>query len=248
MTRTADPNYDPFPKYLQIREIVLRWLSNQEIGQRLPTEMDLAQQFKVSRQTIRKALRWLEHEQIITRRPRLGTFLEKLPTALHDQRLTGPIEEFGSLGVVTKVRLVRQGWTSPSDDVRSVLQASPGEEVYEVQRIRLLEGLPLLLLQAYFPLRVGEKVVRRGLNEGLIVPVLRKIHDAKLWEAYQQIDACSATRDISRHLGVPKGFPILLVTRVFVDSSGKPSVLFRDYFRSDRYYYTVKLPRNGIRY
>ncbi len=113
MSRAADPSYDPFPKYLQIREVLLRWLTNQSIGQRLPTEMELAEQFQVSRQTIRKSLRWLEHEQIITRRPKLGTFLAKLPTALKDKRLTGSLEEFGDLGVVTDVKMVRQGRVKP---------------------------------------------------------------------------------------------------------------------------------------
>lgn len=248
MNQGADPSYDPFPKYLQIREVLLRWLTNQKIGQRLPTEMELAEQFQVSRQTIRKSLRWLEHERIITRRPKLGTFLAKLPTALKDKRLTGSLEEFGDLGVVTDVKLVRQGRVKPSADVRDALQTRAGEDVYEFTRIRVWDGVPLLLVEAHFPRKIGDKIVRRGLNEGLMVPVLRRIHDPDIWEAYQQVDACAATREIGKHLKVPKGFPILRVTRVFLDSSESPVALFKDYFRSDRYYYTIKLPRNGVRY
>src|ERR1700754_317557 len=110
MSEAANHSYAPSPKYLQIREVLVRWLANQEIGQRLPTEMDLAEQFEVSRETIRKSLRWLEHEKIIPRRPKLGTFLARFPDVSKDKRLTGSLEEFGELGVSTDVKLVRQGY------------------------------------------------------------------------------------------------------------------------------------------
>lgn len=248
MSQAEDPRYDPSPKYLQIREVLVRWLTKRTIGQRLPTEMELAEKFQVSRQTIRKSLRWLEHEKIIVRRPRLGTFLAKFPTAPRDKRLTGSLEEFGELGVVTDVKLVRQGKVKPSADVQNALQPPSGELVYEFTRVRAWEGLPLLLVEAYFPSKIGDKVIDRGLGDGLMVPVLRRIHDAGIWEAYQRVDACGATKDVGEHLEVPKGFPILRVTRIFHDSSANPVALFRDHFRSDRYYYTVKLPRNGVRY
>ena len=67
-------NYHPFPKYLQIRDVILRWLAGREVGERLPTEMALSDQFGVSRETIRKSLQRLEQNGIIRRRQRAGTF------------------------------------------------------------------------------------------------------------------------------------------------------------------------------
>jgi len=67
-------NYHPFPKYLQIRDVILRWLASREVGERLPNEMALSDQFGVSRETIRKSLQRLEQNGIIRRRQRAGTF------------------------------------------------------------------------------------------------------------------------------------------------------------------------------
>lgn len=53
------PQYGPFPKYLQILDVIVRWLSTQKLGERLPTEMTLSDQFGVSRETIRKSLKRL---------------------------------------------------------------------------------------------------------------------------------------------------------------------------------------------
>jgi GntR family transcriptional regulator len=239
--RASDRNYHPFPKYLQIRDVILRWLSTQKVGGRLPTEMTLSAQFGVSRETIRKSLRRLEQGGIIRRRPRAGTFLTKQPAVSADLRLTGPIEEFEDLGTATTAKLVRQGPVSAPPDVASALSVAEGSQVYEFKRIRFLRGQPLLLLDAYFPLKIGQRIARRDLDGGLIVPAVRKILKSPLREEYQEIDALVATSALAKQLRVPAGSPVLLVKRLFVDSEGTPVVFFREKFRSDRYFYTIKL-------
>jgi GntR family transcriptional regulator len=236
-------NYHPFPKYLQIRDVILRWLSTQKIGERLPTEMTLAAQFGVSRETIRKSLRRLEQGGIIRRRQRAGTFLLKQPAMSSDQRLTGPIEEFEELGTATTAKLVKQGPIAAPADVANALAVADGAQVYEFKRIRFLRGKPLLVLDAYFPLKIGEKIALRDLDGELIVPAVREILKSPLREEYQEIDALVATGSLAKQLGVAAGAPVLSVKRLFVDAMGAPAVLFRENFRSDRYFYTIKLPQ-----
>ena len=235
------PHYDPFPKYLQIRDVIVRWLSTQDVGERLPTEMALSDQFGVSRETIRKSLERLEQDGIIRRRPRAGTFLVKLPARSSDGRLTGPIEEFKELGTATTAKLVRQGPVPAPPDVANAFGVAVGKEVFEFKRLRVLGEQPLLLLDAYFPLPIGRKLARHDLQGALVVPTLRQIVGSPLREEYQQIDAIVATGVLARQLRVTPGAPVLLVKRLFLDASGNPVVFFRENFRSDRYFYTIKL-------
>lgn len=46
------PHYGPFPKYLQIRDVIVRWLSAQKVGEHLPTEMALSDKFGVEKQFV----------------------------------------------------------------------------------------------------------------------------------------------------------------------------------------------------
>ena len=62
-------------------------------------------------------------------------------------------------------------------------------------------------------------------------------------DLYQRIEALAADKDAARALELGKGEPILLVNRVFVDSRGRPVVLFKSHYRADRYIYTVNLPK-----
>lgn len=234
-------DYDPFPKYLKIRDVVLRWLSTQKLGERLPTEMELSSQFGVSRETIRKSLKWLEEEGLIRRRPRAGTFLVKQPEKSFDHRLTGPIEEFQELGTATTTRLICQGEVPAPPDVASAFGIAKGKPIYEFRRLRILGPQPLLLLDAYIPVRLGRQLARRDLHGALVVPALREIVPSRLREEYQQIDAIQARGHLARQLRVSPGAPVLLVKRLFLDASGNPIVFFRENFRADRYFYTIKL-------
>jgi DNA-binding GntR family transcriptional regulator len=236
-------NYHPFPKYLQIRDVILRWLASQEVGGRLPTEMALSNQFGVSRETIRKSLKRLEQRGIIRRRPRAGTVLAKRPAASFDPRLTGPIEELEDLDAATSTKLVSQGSVDAPADVASALGLAEGERVYLLQRIRFLRGEPLLLLDAFVPLAIGQEMARLDMRKALILPVLGGILKSPLEEEHQQVDAIAATGALARRLDVTPGAPVLTLKRLYVDSRENPVVFFREHFRSDRYFYTINLSR-----
>ena len=237
----ADLPYHPFPKYLQIRAIVLRWLSTLKVGEKLPPEEKLAEHFSVSRLTIRQSLKRLEEEGIISRRAGVGTWLAKEIDVPHDQRLTGPIEAFSAFGLSISARTIRAGSAPASEEVADRLQVPVGSQVFEIHRLRVADGAPLLWLETYMPMDLGEKIFKAAVD-GLYVPVLRRMHDPWISEKYQVIEAVSATAEQARLLEINVNDPILSVNRLFADTSRRPVVFFKTRFRSDRYFYTVNLP------
>lgn len=237
----ADLPYHPFPKYLQIRAIILRWLSTLKVDDKLPPEEKLAEHFSVSRLTIRQSLKWLEEEGIISRRAGVGTWLAKEIKLPRDQRLTGPIEAFSAFGISISARTIRSGPAQASEEVADKLQVPVGTTVFEIHRLRNADGAPLLWLETYMPMDLGEKISKAAVD-GLYVPVLRRMHDPEISEEYQVIEAVSATAEQARLLEVGVNDPILSVNRLFADTTGRPVVFFKTRFRSDRYFYTVNLP------
>ncbi|GAA4328147.1 phosphonate metabolism transcriptional regulator PhnF [Pigmentiphaga soli] len=235
--------FDATPKYLQVRTILLRWLATLAPGDKLPTEPTLASQFGVSRETIRAALRALEEDGIIARRPRVGTWLARQVDGPEDRRITGPIEDLAAMGITTRAKLVRQGMVAPGAEVAQALKLAEGGKAFEINRLRFLDGSPLVLLQASFPVETGRQIARMRLRTGLFVPALRSIHGPAVEEEYRHIDAAMAAPEVAELLDMPAGTPLLLVKRLFVDACRRPVVYFVSHFRSDRYFYTVNLPR-----
>lgn len=235
--------FDPFPKYLQVNEILLRWLADFEVGQKLPTEEKLAEQFQVSRITIRQALSMLEEEGIIDRRTKAGTWLKKNVPPPRDRRLTGPVTTFSATGASTKVVVASEGQIAAPEEIALELGVDVGQAIYEFKRLRIFDDAPLLVMHAFLPLEAGEFLKAERFKGDLIVLALQKKYSG-ITETIQKIEAKSSDKDISDLLDIKEGQPILCVNRKFVDN--RKIVLYaKTMFRHDRYYYTVGLPRSA---
>ncbi|MDX1429070.1 MAG: GntR family transcriptional regulator, partial [Rhodothermales bacterium] len=136
--------FSPFPKHLQIRELLLRRLERQfEVGDQFPTEQALADEFGVTRKTIRESLGWLEREGLIRRHRGQGTFVKSKPRPRADERLTGMTEHFAELKLDTRAELVEQGLVKAPYEIAAALKRPDDEPMFRVARLRHFEDEPL---------------------------------------------------------------------------------------------------------
>jgi GntR family transcriptional regulator len=155
MTETADP------LYRRIGAEILRRMAAGELppGARLPPEIALARQFGVSRQTMRAALASLVHEGRLERKPGRGTVVLQPKIERRLQRLYR-IERAGDgdgRDLSLAVRVLARGRLGRDDELAERACAQLGlenpEEIGYLLRLRLADGLPLLLENITFPLQ-----------------------------------------------------------------------------------------------
>lgn len=234
--------FNPYPKYLQIREALARRIDREmSVGQQLPTEQALCQQFNVSRETVREALRGLEDEGLISRSPGRGTFVHRRPPRLVESRLTGLPEDFSALRFNTEARTLRAGPVLPSPDVAERVNAASGEMVFRITRLRSLDGAPFAFHEAFLPLDIGSRLARLDLRRSAPLREIRETLRVDASEDHVKIEAVAADAEIASLLDVALGAPLLMVTRHFLLSGWRESGLFRSIFRADRYYYSVQV-------
>lgn len=92
------------PLYIQIKEYLLKEIEQGRLmpGDMVATEMELAEQFEVSRITVRKALSELEKDNIIYRHPGKGTFVSeeiKKTERVHEEKKSSKKEDY-VIGVI----------------------------------------------------------------------------------------------------------------------------------------------------
>ncbi len=86
------------PKYRQLKQIILRYLDQEhyQADQKIPTEIELAERFQVSRGTVRQTLAELVNEGVIYKKHGLGTFFS-------GKRADETRAQSGLIGVLTPV-------------------------------------------------------------------------------------------------------------------------------------------------
>jgi GntR family transcriptional regulator len=189
-------------------------------GMALPSEGQLASEIGVSQGTVRKALDELASENLLVRRQGRGTFV-----AEHDERRIlfqffklvpdDGIPRFPDSHVLAIVSAAADGRE------RQALDLAEGEPVVRIERIRSMEGSPLVLETVVLPARIVP-----GLEKGPVPNNLYSLFATRygitVAHARERLKAVALTAEQARHLGVEPGTPALAIDRIALSLDGSP--------------------------
>lgn len=169
----------PLPVYVQISELLARQIraGHWRVGERLPTEADLAGSMDVAVGTLRKALAVLETEGVLERIQGSGTYVRGgLQTGTTTgQRTGGSIYEFFRLelkdapGLPTAHILAVDKVERPPEVPVLGPIAPPGAyaSAWRVRRLRLLDETPVALEEIWFDARRVRKLQPAQLGDSM---------------------------------------------------------------------------------
>ena len=141
------------PIYLQIAEQLIDRITTGELPPEsiLPTENDLQTEFAVSRITIRKAMKVLVDKDLVYRQRGNGTYV-KAAKVQHDVlHLNGFVEEISKKGKTPSSKIITFEIVSAGMLVAQKLNLNPGDEVYSIRRLRLIDNEPEVLEHTFLP-------------------------------------------------------------------------------------------------
>jgi len=199
----------------------------------MPAENVLAEEFFVSRNTIREALAVLKNEGLIDRGPKVGTHV-----AVHKydhglDALVGLKETFKDYGEVrNEVRAIQHLAAPPA--VARRLQLEPGQQVVFVERLRYLGDLPLSLDLTYLAPDIGAEVLTHPLETNDVFALIEKVSGQRLGSATLALEAVAADPHSAATLQVPDGAPLLMLERLTSLHDGRPVDLEYIRMRGDR--------------
>src|SRR6201992_2064791 len=110
----------------------------------LPPERDLAEEFSVSRITVRKAIDGLVAEGLLTRRQGSGTFVSSR-VEKNFSKLTSFTEDMIARGRTPRSSWLRKAKGSVTPEESLTMGLSPGTPVYRFHRLRFADDAPMAL-------------------------------------------------------------------------------------------------------
>lgn len=236
------PNSNPL--YEEIRRQITRGLMAGEWkpGEMIPSEMELARRFGVSKGTVRRALDDLVWEKILVRRQGRGTFV-----ATH----TSERARYHFLHVIGRDRsreppvanLLAYRVIKGTDEACDKLKIARHSKLINVQDLVELGGKgvfmdDILIPQSLFP-GLTEHVFRD--RESTIYALYQGRFNINVVRISEELSAGHAPVEHAKRLGIRRSAPVLVIDRIAYTYQDKPVELRRSWVNTESHVYLSDL-------
>ncbi|MCG2770309.1 MAG: GntR family transcriptional regulator [Desulfobacterales bacterium] len=209
------------PLYQQLKELILEALAQGILqpSDRLPSERQLSELMGISRLTVRHALNDLTNAGWLVPKTGKGTYVQapKLEQGIH--QLMGLTEDMRRRGHIVSSRTVQATGVPASAGLAIEMNLKPGEELVLLERLRIVDGIPLGLERSYLVHKLCPGILEYDLEKDSLYRILRSAYGLRPDRAEQTYEAALAGRREAQLLGIVEGAAILFLERtVFLDT------------------------------
>ena len=230
----------PIPLYFQVAQELEKAISTGQLGPgaKLPNEISLADNFGLSRPTMRRAIQELVDKGLLVRKRGVGT------QVVHGEvsrpvELTSLFEDLTRSNQTPTTTLLTMELIRAGSQVSAQLDVPATKMVVHLRRLRCANGEPLAILENYLPEELAD-LPEKDLEERGLYQLMRSrgIH---IRVAKQRIGARTGTAEECRLLGERKGSPLLTMDRSTYDDSGRTVEWGHHVYRASQYSFAVTL-------
>lgn len=215
------------------------------LGEQIPSERDLCNQFSVSRITVRQAIAEAENEGLLHRVQGKGTFVAKPKINQTLQKMTTFKETMNMWGLKPRTR-IHHVFTEPSDlQTAALLGLTDGEPVVRLEMVGYGDEIPMVYYSSTLPQSSGWKLVDAAKEmeqqeEGFSTYDLYRVAGCEQPHMLRQTyEVAVADSSINNKLKTEIGSPVFKVTSIFCTKAEEPVEFRVAYYRGDKYKFYI---------
>jgi GntR family transcriptional regulator len=248
MSKVVLSKHVPIPLYHQLKTILLERVKSGELksNDKLPSEDEIAEQYGISKATVRQAIGELASEGVIRREQGRGTYVAEQKIEQGPRALTGFTEEMRKHGLRSRSKVLKQRVIKADADTAQKLQVVEGEPLFELTRLRLADGEPMGLQTAVIPLALAPGIKDEDFSASLY-DVLETKYSLVPNTAEETHTAILLDVREAKLLKVPPGSPALAAERITYLANKQPFEMVHSLMRGDRYKIILQLSKNNLR-
>lgn len=236
------------PMYRQIADAIRKKVKEGDllVGDALPTEAQLCEEFSVSRVTVRQAIKLLVEQEVLESIQGSGTYVRDVKVNYDIYQMTGFYEKVSDRGVATHSDVLAFEIIKPSPAIASVLQLDGDQRVYYVKRVRFIDDSPVNLEETWLPLALFPDLNYKVMCNSKY-QYIENEKKMVIDRSEQEILPVMPPDEVVERLHVAPDQPILeKITTGYLDN-GTVFEYSRNYFKSSDYKFTLTAKRRAKR-
>lgn len=229
------------PLYRQVQDGIEDLIRSNPPAKELPlSDAHLAEQFGVSRITVRRAVDELVDAGILYRIQGVGTFVR--PRKFREKlTLTSFLDAWTQKTGRFDMRVAAFEKVPADKDVSGRLNVPKGTELVYVQRLRFQKKALVAIDDRYMRADCCRRLTRQDIMTSSLVDFLRNREKIALARGEMDIEARGADQREARIFGIKRGNPILVRRMTFVTKSDEPVLTGVSTYRADRVSYRLSV-------
>ena len=229
---------------MQVRDQLYSMLIEKHFlpGDRLPSELELANRFGVSRGALREALKLMEEERVILCQHGIGRFVAPQIEGIYSEditRLKSVSELSISLGTDLACKVLSVGDLMAEETIAGYLNLRPGAPLVALERVWHAMDSPIIYSQDYFSHDFIDGPLTPELFQGSLLAMIEKKRHLHVNYAKTVIKAVQIDQDLLIKFGAVNSGPWILLEQLSFDIHNHPLIFSRDYYNTDKFQFRV---------
>lgn len=238
------PTDSRLPRYHQVADTIRNAVAHQEwkAGHQLPSETEIAERLGVAPGTVRQAITRLVDEGMLERHQGRGTFVRRPDFSNSFFRFFRFQGKDGE-ALQPASRILKRSIEMPEQPVYEALELAEQESVIAIQRLRLVDGQPVLYEEICLPhLRFAAFMSLKENEIGpLLYPIYEKFCGQVVARAQEQLTAGPASALLAEKLQINEAAPVVAIKRIAIGYDGRALEWRRSWGAADRFQYQVDI-------
>jgi GntR family transcriptional regulator len=233
----------PTPLYLQLKNALVADIDAGQYKphQRLMSERELGEKFKVSRMTVRQALTEMIREGILYTQVGKGTYVNDSKIKQELQTLTGFSQDMSARGTAASGQVLEARVIPATLALAAIFSVPMNTEIVLLSRLRLSDDNPLAIEEAYIRHQICPGILAYDFSKESLYNVLATQYNTILVRAEQTMEAGLATSTEAELLQITPPSPVLRIERLSYNEQHTLVEYVRSTYRGDRYKFHTTL-------
>lgn len=220
------PSLQTQPLYEQLHEVLVERIisGHYSTGSFLPNEHELADEFGVSFGTVKKAILRLVEKRLVERIRGIGTRVANVHE-LHRKLSKSPFR-FGteSQPLLSQQMFLASETVDCPTNIAGMLDIEADAPVFRIAKQKWVPGRKIAVYESYMPANMFPEMPE--LEEERMDPGwIAQINGILLQHAWDRVSAVSADPETAEVLQLSEDLPLIQLTRLFTDQTGRPAEL-----------------------